>query len=99
MGAALAKRLGKGWKPHVKENMGWHYSARNGGWNVHADTYKGVISYTAFLGRVGSLGGKWAEHGDTPEEAIENTKAVALADVSELLRICGIELPADVAVS
>ncbi len=76
------------------------FSARNGGWKVHAHAYyKGRASYTAFLGRVGSLGGKWAEHGDTPEEAIENTKAVALADVSELLRICGIELPVDAAVA
>lgn len=26
-GAALAKRLGKGWRPRVHENCGWHFSA------------------------------------------------------------------------
>lgn len=25
--AALAKKLGPAWKPHVWENLGWHYSA------------------------------------------------------------------------
>lgn len=27
---ALAKRLGRGWKPHVWENLGWHYEAVKG---------------------------------------------------------------------
>lgn len=31
----LVKRLkGKGWKPEVWENLGWHWAARNGHWNV-----------------------------------------------------------------
>lgn len=31
---ALANRLGKGWRPCVYENLGWHYSAKKGVANV-----------------------------------------------------------------
>lgn len=64
---ALCKRLGRGWKPHVWENLGWHYSAISpcGRWKVHASTFRGKIAgYTAFLGHPGP---KWAETGKTPE--------------------------------
>lgn len=27
---ALAARMGKGWKPRVWENLGWHYSVKKG---------------------------------------------------------------------
>lgn len=35
----LAKRLGKGWKPHVWENLGWHYKVifKTGTLSVHSD--------------------------------------------------------------
>jgi glutamine synthetase len=33
---ALAKRMnGKGWQPHVSENLGWHYEVYNGTLHVH----------------------------------------------------------------
>lgn len=31
---ALAKRLGKGWKVRVWENLGWHHAATKGGLSV-----------------------------------------------------------------
>lgn len=35
----LAKRLGKGWQPHVWENLGWHYKVifKAGILSVHSD--------------------------------------------------------------
>jgi hypothetical protein len=90
---ALCARLGDGWTPNVSENMGWHYSAVSacGRVKVHANlrsTYKSldggeVYSYTAFLGSPGP-GGKWAEHGRTPEEAIRATYAVARRDLDKI---------------
>jgi hypothetical protein len=36
--AALAKQLGKGWRPIVWENLGWHYKAKKGDCEVHCFT-------------------------------------------------------------
>jgi hypothetical protein len=78
----LCKRLGKGWKPRVWENMGWHYCAigADGYLKVHPNKYsRKVESYTAFLAtEPDSDGGKWAESGDTPEEAIANMLKVVI---------------------
>lgn len=76
----LAERLGKGWKPRVWENLGWHYAVISpcGRWKIHPHVYQGKAEgYTAFLGESTSPGGIWAEHGDTPEEAIAKTRKVA----------------------
>jgi len=40
--------------------------------------------YTAFLGSPDSSGGRWAEHGDTPEEAIRAVVAVAETKLAEI---------------
>jgi len=75
----LATSLGKGWKPNVWENLGWHYSAISpcGRIKVH----KGFI---AFLGDPDSSGGRWAEHGKTAKSAIRNTIAVAKAELKKI---------------
>lgn len=85
-GAALAKQLGKGWRARVWENLGWHYCAVSacGRWKVHPNIFKGKIeSYSAFLGE-GSHGGRWIEHGRTPQSAIRNTRAVARAEARKI---------------
>jgi hypothetical protein len=41
-------------------------------------------SYTAFLGEPGGVGGKWAEHGKTPEAAVKATRKVARKEVKHL---------------
>jgi hypothetical protein len=33
-GNALCKRLGKGWKPRIWENLGWHFMAEKGDMSV-----------------------------------------------------------------
>ena len=46
-GKALQKRLGAGWKVHVFENLGWHYtvSAIDGLLSMHGHSYKGEVKY------------------------------------------------------
>jgi hypothetical protein len=81
--AKLAKKLGKGWKPRVWENLGWHWSVISpcGRWKIHPPKREGD-TYVAFLGDKDSPGGKWAEHGKTVSAAIINTWRVASADLA-----------------
>ena len=85
-GKAVAEQLGPNWMSRIWENMGWYYSADDdtGCWKVHVSEHNGEISYTAFLGKPDSHGGKWAEHGKTPQRAIEKAKRVARAALQEL---------------
>ena len=81
---ALAARLGKGWKPRVWEDMGWHYSAvsRKGFIKVHPHTdwrSKRITSYAAFIGDI-SGGGRYVADGRTPEKAIAAVLAEAKKD-------------------
>lgn len=83
----LSIRLGKGWRPHVWENMGWYYEAISpcGRLKVSPSVHRGrVLHYTAFLGPASSPGGRWAEHGGTAEEAIRNVVRVGVEDLREL---------------
>lgn len=70
-GAALAKKLGKGWKPRIFENLGWHYEAvdKSGFWKVHA-TSPGCPADSQYIAY---LGGLFHGFGGTPKSAIENT--------------------------
>lgn len=50
-GAALLKRMrGRGWKLHVWENLGWHYSVHSGAISVHVSRrLGGVPTYWALM--------------------------------------------------
>ena len=82
----LARTLGPGWTAQVWENLGWHYKVRSpcGRLTVHPGSMDG---FTAFLGPVGGIGGRWAEHGDTPQLAIDATVAKAVAEYNEIATI------------
>ncbi len=69
--AALAKQLGKGWKPRVWENMGWHFEAVSlcGRLEVHGGS--GGRAFTAYLGEPSHPGGRWAQHGKTAKAAVK----------------------------
>lgn len=70
--ARIANHLGPDWAPHVWENLGWHWSVRSkdGQWKLHPVHSAGKKGgYIAFLG-AGESGGRWAEHGNTPREAM-----------------------------
>ena len=79
----LAQTLGPGWTPKVWENLGWHYAVRSpcDRLSVHPSYGAG---FTAYLNEPGSGGGRWAEHGDTPQEAIDATVAAAVADYKRI---------------
>ena len=93
-GAELCASLGlENWQPRIWENLGWHYSAesKDGWWNVSESrspaNVNGVVTgYIAFLHSTahGGPGGRWAEHGDTPQEALLNTMAVAREEGDEV---------------
>lgn len=83
----LAKELGSGWKPYIWENLGWHFRAVSDcrRWKVHGNVFSdGIISYTAFLSPAGDWGGIVADTGLTPQKAVSNTRAVAMARIKEL---------------
>lgn len=79
----LARTLGPDWTVRVWENLGWHYSVESpcGRLSVQPLT---DTNFIAFLGEPGGIGGRWAEHGDTPQEAIDATVAVAVAEYNEI---------------
>lgn len=87
-GAALAKRLGKGWTFQVHENLGWHYKAVSpcGRLKVLETLNAGPFprGYTALLGEPDMVGGQWAEHGKTAKAAVRRVVAVAQADLSRI---------------
>jgi hypothetical protein len=74
--AALAASLGPNWKPHVHENLGWHWCARSE--FGHAKVYESynkcsstTIDYNCLLGEDDSPGGKWVGWGKTPQDAVK----------------------------
>lgn len=79
---ALAKRLGAGWRTDVWENMGWHYRALSPCGRVKVSGERD--SYLAFLGEPDSGGGRWAEHGPTPEDAIRAVVKAAVTDLNAI---------------
>jgi hypothetical protein len=80
---ALAKRLGKGWKPRVWENGAWHYSVVSpcDRLNVYPKKYG---SYSAYLNKAGSGGGRWVGHGTTPRKAIKDAVRQGMEAKAEL---------------
>jgi hypothetical protein len=87
---ALARTLGRGWRPVVTENLGWYASAVSscGRLKVHVDNQSDrVLGYTAFLGPRGP-GGRWAASARYPLAAvravIENARA-ELAAIGAML--------------
>lgn len=73
-GHRLACRLGKGWKPVVWENLGWHYKVVDKSGFLKVSSGKSfprkTPHYTAYLG-ADETGGRWAETASTPAKAIE----------------------------
>lgn len=90
-GKALAKSLGRGWTVRVWENLGWHYAAHSpcGRIKVHESRIKTsgrqmTEPFTAFLGEATTVGGRWAAHGRTPQEAVAAVIAQARAELEKI---------------
>jgi len=74
-GKALAKKLGKGWKARIHENMGWHYCAHSsGGFVTVYESYRlsGKPTYSALANTTGNVGsGQWVVSSvKTPQAAV-----------------------------
>ena len=95
-GRLCVAELGKGWTIRVAENMGWHTTVLSPCNRIKvsispvsgtpAETLIGTLnSYTAFLGDAEDIcGGKWAESGDTPAEAVNNVVRKAAAELARM---------------
>lgn len=75
--AALAKQLGTGWKPHIWENLRWHWEVTLKTMRVGPDinyvlSGKGVLTgYHAYIYSEHPAGGiVWSGHAKTPTDAI-----------------------------
>lgn len=81
---ATADKMGRGWRPRVWENLGWHWDLRyaQSGLQLHPSTVDG--RWTAFLNAPSRMpGGKWVEDGRTPAEAIGAVLATARTEIAE----------------
>lgn len=71
---ALASVLGPKWKPHVWENLGWHYSATlymediDCHATVYPHKYNGEVTYHCLIGS-GNIGG-WCIHEDKEDSRL-----------------------------
>ncbi len=81
----LCALLGKGWKPRVLENIGWHYSASNEDGRISVSPIPG-FGYHAFLSEPGTFScrGRWAENGKTAKSAVRNVVRKAKADLAKM---------------
>ncbi|PAL23573.1 hypothetical protein CD928_05765 [Sphingopyxis sp. GW247-27LB] len=72
--AALAARMGDGWKPHVWENSGWHYRVEKGPAKIYchpsmtSDRYAAWIEFEGIGDRGSVL--QFIVNADTPEDAL-----------------------------
>ncbi len=66
---ALAKRMGKGWKARVWENLDWHWEVRRGGAQLSTDN-DGKEYWCLFNG----LGFGEVYYAPTPEKAFEKAR-------------------------
>lgn len=96
-----ARDLGKGWRTRVDENLGWHAAVGSPCKRIWISLptrpfEAGLpMPYTAFLGPPREhSGGKWAVHGRTPREAIENVLRAARYDLGLIeADLKGLEVP------
>ncbi len=89
---SLADGLGNGWKPHVWENLGWHYSAISPDGRIKVHPFgSGLKGYTAFIGLDSSGGGKWTGQHRFPKTAIKKAMAEVRAEsaiLNEVVAMC-----------
>lgn len=81
----LAKRMGKGWKTRVYENLGWHYNVISPCGRIKISGGIGKF-YTAYLGdkKEKICMGTWAESGTTPEQAMASVIRVAKTQLDKI---------------
>ncbi len=76
----LARRCGPDWKPHVWENLGWHYAATSAGNFIKVHPSKALVGrphYTVFFGAPEGSGGEYTTQGPNLKAAIAGGLAIA----------------------
>ena len=80
--AKLCAALGRGWTPHVWENLGWHHAAVSPCGRVKVHPAAG--GWNAFLSGAGQSGGLWVGHGRTAKASVRDVVRIAKAEVARL---------------
>jgi hypothetical protein len=83
-GKALAKKLGKGWKVRVWENIGWHWEVTNE--VVRVSQSKQDKSYHCMLEPHYAWFG-YPQSYSTPEQAISATVKMAKKEIDKVIKI------------
>ncbi|WP_152025762.1 hypothetical protein [Agrobacterium tumefaciens] len=86
---ALAEKLGEGWEPHVWENGGWHYQAKNKTMTVYCHHYwnSETPQYSAWIEPELTVSGKAfqiIEYADDPNDALGIAKQKAWDAISRI---------------
>jgi len=78
----LCAALGRGWTPHVWENLGWHHAAVSpcGRVKVHPAS----SGWMAFLSGVGESGGLWVGSSRTAKGSVRDVVRIAKGEVARL---------------
>ena len=88
----MKQMKGKGWKTHVWENLGWHYSVRNGTLEVYANEYEDGALYDAMISDSGHGGNRcWTRPRGTmrkdPNKAAELAVKRARKQLNKCLKV------------
>lgn len=80
---SLCQKLGKGWKPEVWENTGWHWCVVSPCQRFRVHNY-GPRDYGAFLCDKGEVGGRYFSRAETAKKAIAAVVKQAQADLERI---------------
>ena len=84
---AMCRRLGKGWKSQVFENMGWHVKVISPCKRIavaYTMAYSRYSRFHASIGKPGGPGFLWDACDTTPEGAVKEAVRVAKKHVRDL---------------
>ena len=78
--AAMVKELGPNWKPHVYENLGWHYQVDSEDGHISVHNRPSTGEYWA------AIDGYWSADGKTPSLAVSAAAARTRRHLEQLTR-------------
>lgn len=77
-----AKIVGKGFKPHVWENLGWYWKITSKCECLSVSLYGNT--FTAYLNTEPNSGGRWVSEGKTPQIAIKKVIKAARDEMNTI---------------
>ena len=91
-GAALAKRLGKGWKAHTRENGTWYWFVMDSTGSLELHQYRKRL-FRVYVWRFVGTSSNFVVEGTTPEKAVA-AALLRVGEESEYMRVLRGELEA-----